>query len=306
MRVLVVAAVCCAVSAAHAEPIAIVADEPLARSVGQWFQSHGREVVPSGLSKELSDTLRDCFVIEDPGCARGVVERGAQTNFVAYVAVDPDKRGVMVSWLGKGQAPASRHEECLECTDAMLHERVIASLAQLTGLSVATPTTSKSTTPRRTPEPATRGGLAIGVELGEPTAATAAWFRDKVSLYGGLGTGTVGGAGLSLEVGAQLVIVELADRVPLRVGLGGRLYHHGYQLMSIDELPDTHYGLFGSLNLAFDRGPLQLYAQLAPGVDVARTRSCTLERGPATVCPHAQEAPVFVHFAVGLRWFLGQ
>ena len=303
MRAFVVAAVCVAASVAHAETVAIVADEQLASPVGQWFQSHGREVVPSGLSKELIDTLRDCFVIEDPGCARGVVERSAKASTVAYVTVDPDKGGVTTYWLVKGQAPASRHEPCPACTDAMLRDHVIASLAQLSGLSIASPTAS-TPTPRRAPT--TRGGFAIGVELGEPTAATAAWFRDRVSVFGGFGTGTFGGPGLSLEVGAQLVVVELADRVPLRVGLGGRLYHHGYDLMSIDELPDTHYGLFGSINLAVDRGPLQLYAQLAPGVDVALTRSCTLERGPATVCPHAQEAPVFVHFAVGMRWFLGQ
>lgn len=306
MRAAIVAAVCCAASAARAETVAIVADEPLSSSVGQWFQSHGREVVPSGLSQDLINTLRDCFVIEDPGCARGVVERGTTASAVAYVTID--RGNVTTYWLVKGQAPTSRHETCTDCTAVTLRDHVIASFAQLTSLPVTTQAAAKATTPtpHRSLESAARGGLAIGVELGEPTAATAAWFHDKVSLYGGLGTGTFGGPGVSVEVGAQLVIVELARHVPLRVGLGGRLYHHGYDLMSIDELPDTHYGVFGSLNAAFDRGPLQLYAQLAPGIDVVRTRSCTFERGPSTVCPHAQEAPVFVHFAVGMRWFLGQ
>ncbi len=305
MRAIVVAAVCCMTSAARAETVAIVADEPLASSVGQWFAAHGREVVPSGLSTELVNTLHDCFVIEDPGCARGIVERSAKASSVAYVTIDPGTGDVATYWLVKGQEPTSRHESCPDCAAASLRDHVIANLAQLTSLSIAAPMASNPT-PRRTPEPTARDGLAIGVELGEPTAATAAWFRDSVSLYGNLGTGTVGGPGLSFEVGAQLIIVELAHHVPLRVGLGGRLYHHGYDLMSIDELPDTHYGLFGSVNVALDRGPLQLYAQLAPGLDVARTRSCTLERGPSTVCPHAQEAPVFIHFAVGVRWFLGQ
>lgn len=304
MRAIVVATVCLTASAARAETVAVVAEEPLASAVGQWFQSHGRELVPSGLSQELVHTLRDCFVIEDPGCARGVVERGATASSVAYVSVDPGTGDVTTYWLVKGRDPTNHHAKCPQCTEATRRDQVIASLAQLTQLPIAAPTATKTTRP--TAPHAARDGLAIGVELGEPTAATAAWFRDRISLYGGLGTGTFGGPGISLQVGAQLAVAKLGRHVPLRVGLGGRLYHHGYGVMSIDELPDTHYGLFGSVNVAFDRGPLQLYAQLAPGIDVARSRSCTLERGPSTVCPHAQEAPVFVHFAVGMRWFLGQ
>jgi hypothetical protein len=308
----VLVAVLCAASVARAETVAIIADEPLASALAQWFRSHGRDVVPSGLSADLVNTMRDCFVIEDPGCARGVIERNATAHSVAFVTVDHTTEVVTTHWLVKGQPPTNRREKCAGCTEVTLRDHVIAKLAQLSNLPVATPTPrSKPESSRSKPPPppsrrqaASRTGLAIGAEVGEPTSATAAWFRERISLHGGFGTGTFGGLGISLHAGAQLAVTELAPHVPLRVGLGGRVYHHGYEVMSIDELPDTHYGLFASANVALERGPVQFYAQLAPGIDVARTRSCTLERGPSTICPHAQEVPVFVHFTVGVRWFL--
>jgi hypothetical protein len=51
---------------------------------------------------------------------------------------------------------------------------------------------------------------------------------------------------------------------------------------------------------------MQLYAELAPGIDFHRTASCTLASGPYTVCPHAQDRPLFVQLVVGARWFLSR
>jgi hypothetical protein len=149
------------------------------------------------------------------------------------------------------------------------------------------------------------GGLAVGVEAGNPTSATLAWFHGGLVVDGAIGTGTLSGPGLSLHVDVQTVVHALSPALSLRVGLGARYYHHGYQAMSLDEVPDSHEGLRAPITLAYHAGATELYAEVAPGVDVHRSASCTLASGPNSICPHAQERPLFVQLVVGARWFLG-
>jgi hypothetical protein len=144
----------------------------------------------------------------------------------------------------------------------------------------------------------------VGAELGEPTSATIGWFTGKLAVLAAIGSGTVAGPGISAHADMQMIVARLAPAVPIRVGLGGRFYHHGYQPMSVDEIPHDHVGLRASAAIAFERGPLQLYGELAPGVDLVRTSSCTLADGPRSICPHAQSSPLFVQLVVGARWFL--
>jgi hypothetical protein len=154
------------------------------------------------------------------------------------------------------------------------------------------------------PADAAQHGLAVGVEVGEPTSITVGVWTGNLGLSAALGTGTLEGVGLSFHVDAQLIVARLAPQVPLRVGLGGRFYHHGYDAMSFDEVPDSHYGIRASVALAYERGAMQLYAEAAPGVDVHRSASCTLASGAYSICPHTQEVPVFLQLVVGARWFL--
>lgn len=172
--------------------------------------------------------------------------------------------------------------------------------------AAARPTAERPAAERPVAAAHERSGLALGVELGEPAAATAAWFRGPLSAGGALGTGTFGGPGLSLHADVQYIVHRLAPAVPVRVGLGGRYYRHGYDAMSADEIPDAHYGVRASAAVALERGPLQLYAEIAPGVDVHRTRSCTFASGADSICPHAQESPLFLQVGVGARWFLSR
>jgi hypothetical protein len=109
---------------------------------------------------------------------------------------------------------------------------------------------------------------------------------------------------VSFHADVQVEVARLGAHVPLRIGLGGRYYHHGYEPMSFDEIPDSHYGVRAPIAIAYETGALQLYAEAAPGVDVKRTASCTLASGPYSICPHAQELPLFVQLVVGARWFL--
>lgn len=147
-------------------------------------------------------------------------------------------------------------------------------------------------------------GIAIGVELGEPTSITVGWWRGDFGLSAALGTGTRVGVGLSFHADAQLVIARLTPRIALRAGLGGRFYRHGYAAMSFDEVPDSHLGIRASLAIAYERGAMQVYAEAAPGVDLHRTASCTLASGAYSICPHTQDRPLFLQLVVGARWFL--
>lgn len=174
-----------------------------------------------------------------------------------------------------------------------------AAADPFSGAAAGPSVSANAEAPRHAPH-----GLALGVELGEPSSATVAWYAEKLVLSGAFGTGTREGLGPQGHADVQLEIRRLAPAIPLRVGLGARLYHHGYQLASVDELPDTHVGIRASAQLALERGRLQFYAELAPGIDVMRTSSCNLSSGARSVCPHAQENPVFVQLAIGARWFL--
>jgi hypothetical protein len=146
-------------------------------------------------------------------------------------------------------------------------------------------------------------GIAVGAEVGEPASATIGWFSGKLAVLGAVGTGTREGIGIEAHADAQVAVAQLRPDTPLRVGLGVRYYHHGYQYASPDELPDTHLGVRVPVTLAMERGALELYAEASPGVDLMRTRSCSLMDGPFSVCPHAQESPLFLQLVVGARWF---
>jgi hypothetical protein len=183
--------------------------------------------------------------------------------------------------------------------------RWLAVIAMTTGLAHAgTPTTVVATTP----PPATTTtphGLALGAELGDPSAVTAAWFAGKLDVDAALGTATFESLGWAFHADAQYAVRQLTPTMPLRVGLGMRYYRHSH-LLSPDELPSSHLGVRASLGVALRRGAMEVYAELAPGVDVARGASCSLVSGAMSICPHAQESPLFFEMAIGARFFLSR
>ena len=293
------------VSTARADSVGVVAtgDATLQPSVmsafAQRLERGGHKIVAAPLPPQALGSLTDCLVVEDLGCARAVVERNASTPNVLLVAADPAQDAhetrIVVHYFAKGKEPVSRRESCSECTDAKLVEIASAAVAG---------TVADTRAPVQARESAEHAGFAVGAELGEPTSATGGFYTGKLAVLAALGSGTFEGPGVSFHADVQLRIAYVAPQFPIRVGLGARYYHHGYEAMSVDEIPHSHYGLRASGTLAYERGPLELYAELAPGVDLKRTRSCNFSSGVDTVCPHAQDAPVFVQFVVGARWFI--
>jgi hypothetical protein len=156
-------------------------------------------------------------------------------------------------------------------------------------------------------------GLAVGVEVGEPSALTLRWVAPGglLGVGGAIGTGTRSGAGLSAH--AEITVVPViahrarSTAVLLHAGGGVRLYRHGYDAMSVDEIPDAHVGLRAVLgaDVVLTSASLELYLEVAPGYDVHRTASCTLRSGVDSVCPHAAASRGFVDVVLGARWYIG-
>lgn len=156
-------------------------------------------------------------------------------------------------------------------------------------------------------------GVAVGVEVGQPTSATLRWagLDGLLGVGAAIGTGTRSGTGLSMHADVTVTPVVVYRRggtqVPLHAGIGVRRYSHGYEPMSLDELPDTHTGvrLVVGAGAALEDPALELYLELAPGYDFARSDSCSLASGVDSLCPHAQSGRGFVDLVLGVRWYLG-
>lgn len=299
----------------------VVQGDPLLQAamsveVAQWLEQHGHVVDAAALPADGVNALVDCFVLEDMVCAREVVRNRSRTDAVVIARVDVRRSGtdrtvtIAAAWVSKNESPRTQRSECSRCTEDVLRITTDAILFSLKGATAAAPASAPE--PRRetvvdTPaayEPRRQRGLAVGVELGEPSSLTIGWFAGKLALIGAIGTGTRAGLGVHAHAGAQLEVARLRPNVPVRIGLSARFYHHGYEPASIDEIPDDHIGIRATGALALERGAMQLYAEIAPGIDMMRSTSCAFANGTQTVCPHAQATPLFLQFVVGARWFL--
>lgn len=179
--------------------------------------------------------------------------------------------------------------------------RALVLVAALAGSAAAEPTTAAPT------------GLAVGVEVGQPTTATVrfATVDGKLGVGVGVGSGTVDGTGLTVRGGVTFAPVVAmrspARSLPIYLGVGARYYRHHYDPASIDELADRHIGIEGSLGAALAlRGPgVEIYVDGGPGYDVDRTDSCSFMSGVDSLCPHQQASRLTWHAALGVRWYLG-
>ncbi len=291
--------------------------------INAWLQEHGRHVEAAALSVDAVNRLTDCFTLGDLTCAQKIVD-GAASDAVVYTRVDAALGGdyqVATTWLAKGHTAVTKQSHCKKCNTDTLRITTDAMLYALAGdadkppaAAPPRPTVAAAEPPAPAPAPIAvtassepargPGGLALGVELGDPVSATVAYFAGAFSIGGAIGSGTYAGPGLEAHVDAQLVVARLSPHAPLRIGIGGRYYNDHYQPMSIDEVPDTHLGVRASVALAYETASVQLYVEAAPGIDLYRSASCTLADGPNSICPHAQSSPAFLQLDLGLRWFL--
>jgi hypothetical protein len=130
---------------AHAEQVGVVVTgEPtmqpaLVKQIETWLKKNGHTVVAVALPSDAINTLVDCFVIEDEGCARGVIDKRGRAKVIIYARVDVQAGGdldrtvtVSTHWFEKGQKPFSQRKFCERCVEATLRTTVDELMVALT------------------------------------------------------------------------------------------------------------------------------------------------------------------------------
>jgi PEGA domain-containing protein len=112
----------------------------LAAQIESWLSQHGHTLVPSPLPPEAITALIDCFVMENQGCARDVIEKRAKSTGMVYAHVDTKTgatgaRDVTVTayWFDKGHDAISERKNCERCTDQSMRTTADEILKKLLG-----------------------------------------------------------------------------------------------------------------------------------------------------------------------------
>lgn len=97
----------------------------------RWLHDRGHTVVPGALVPDAINTLVDCFVLEDIGCAKGVVEARASARAIVYARVEQTSNedgthdvSITGFWFQKEHEPISERRVCASCTDEKMFDQV--------------------------------------------------------------------------------------------------------------------------------------------------------------------------------------
>ena len=150
----------------------------LAAHVERWLHEKGRSVVSGPLEPEAINTLIDCFVLEDLGCARGVVDARSKANAVVFARAEmtansDGTRDIAITgyWFQKDREAIAERRVCKSCNDERMHATVddlMHGLVHDPPLPVAAATPDPLTAPpteSATPRWVPIGLVAIGATL---------------------------------------------------------------------------------------------------------------------------------------------
>lgn len=96
--------------------------------VQDWVRQHGYALVATPLGKDATNTLDNCFVLEDIKCARGVFDARARSASLIYVGVDAES--VTIYWFVKDREPKGGKHPCAGCDVIALVDGELAKIAQ--------------------------------------------------------------------------------------------------------------------------------------------------------------------------------
>jgi hypothetical protein len=145
-RVLVVLVVAALATRAHAGTVAVVVtgdselQAALSRNLETWLRTHGH-IVGESLPPEAVGSLINCMVIDDEGCARGVVDARAKTESVVFAEIRKPRTKasnattMIVYWLVKGKEPVGMRRACADCNEDLLHSTLDQMLDIVVGAS---------------------------------------------------------------------------------------------------------------------------------------------------------------------------
>lgn len=133
-----------AVSTVRAGTVTVVAtgdadqQATLSMHVEAWLRGHGHTIAPP-LTVEATSTLLNCMVMDDQGCARGVVDAQAKGESVLYAQAIKSRASnatvLNVYWFPKGKEPIGMRRACEECSADLMRSTVDEMLAMILGAS---------------------------------------------------------------------------------------------------------------------------------------------------------------------------
>jgi hypothetical protein len=109
---------------------------PTQSQAEKWLREHNQNVVANALPADAIKTLLNCFVIDDPKCARGLIDARVTTDSFVSIRVDvvskkdKDVRLTM-DWFVKGRNPITARRTCEDCSENVLRTTVDAMLLDL-------------------------------------------------------------------------------------------------------------------------------------------------------------------------------
>ncbi|HEY5952146.1 MAG TPA: PEGA domain-containing protein [Kofleriaceae bacterium] len=112
----------------------------LSTQLETWLRTHGH-TLGEALPPDAVSSLLNCMVIDDEGCARGIVDARAKTDSVVFGEVRaPRTRAsnattLIVYWLVKGKEPVGMRQACEDCTPELLQSTLDDMLNTVVGAS---------------------------------------------------------------------------------------------------------------------------------------------------------------------------
>ena len=104
-----------------------------------WLSKHGHKLVAAPLEADAVNALMDCFVLEDDGCVRGVIDKRSKAQSIVFARADvaPGTEGahsvtIVAYWLSRGRQTIAERRVCDKCNDESLRantDELIAALA---------------------------------------------------------------------------------------------------------------------------------------------------------------------------------
>lgn len=112
----------------------------LSRTLESWLRGHGH-TVGAPLAPDVVSTLLNCMVMDDQGCARGVVEARASGDAVLFAQAMKSRTSnatvLNVFWFIKGKEPVGMRRACEECTPDLMDSMVDEMLGMVLGVTTA-------------------------------------------------------------------------------------------------------------------------------------------------------------------------
>jgi hypothetical protein len=112
---------------------------PLNTQIDSWLRGHGHTVA-DGLEADGVTSLLNCLLIDDQGCAQGVVAARAKTDTVVYAEVRKSRTTkatvITLYWITKTKEPVGMRRACEECSVDLMRSTVEEMLQLITAVSM--------------------------------------------------------------------------------------------------------------------------------------------------------------------------